>query len=326
MKPKNCFMKKIIISVIGLLFCLYGWSQQNIPSFKSVSKSIKVIHEIQREFKIANQKKDGAYIDFVKDKDGKVPDSITVFKKDTVIELKKIIRNTFGVFGVGNVNKEQLEKFNASGKFSCYIKPLMRNKSELTFFLSFNKNATNTDSLIASTLIFPEVGNNSFLGTMEYAYSFKQIAGLNSYKEHCIVPFFEFSNKSIKASKDTGNAKLASFHFSTVNYTAGCKYLFRFNKTVDSVEHNIDFTLTGYLSYLNIPNQDTSDYRILLKNNTINDKIWALGVKIGIQYNNFSIFADLRQVLGSDKRIPVRELRGFNSNIGVVFNAEILKL
>lgn len=318
-------MKKIIISILAILFCLKGISQQNIPSYKSVSKNLKILHVQQKKIVISNRNINGGFLDTKVNSSGKIPDSIVAFISDTILEFKKIKRNTFGVFGVGNVNKEQLEKFNASGKFSCYIKPLMREKSELTVYLSFNKNASNSDSLIAPTLIFPEVGNNSFLGTVEYAFSLKQQADINSYKEHCLVPFFEFSNKSIKASRDTGNAKLASYHFSTLNYTTGLKYLFRFSKTVDSTEHNVDFTLTGYLSYLNIPNQDTADYRILLKSKTVNDNIWAMGIKIGIQYNNFSIFADLRHVLGSDKRIPIRELRGFNSNIGVLFNADILR-
>ncbi|MBX2933423.1 MAG: hypothetical protein KF825_04205 [Ferruginibacter sp.] len=318
-------MKKIIISFIAILFCLHGVSQQNIPSNKTVSKTIKVINVQQKQFKVSNLQNNGTFIDTKLNELGKIPESINVFKLDTVYEMRRVKRNTFGVFGVGNLNKEQLEKFNASGKFSCYIKPFMSDMSELTFYLSFNKNASNSDSLLAPTLIFPEVGNNSFLGTMEYAFSLKQQADINSYKEHCLVPFFEFSNKSIKASRDTGNAKLASYHFSTLNYTTGLKYLFRFSKTVDSTEHNVDFTLTGYLSYLNIPNQDTADYRILLKSKTVSDNIWAMGIKIGIQYNNFSIFADLRHVLGSDKRIPIRELRGFNSNIGVLFNADILR-
>lgn len=318
-------MKRFVITTMAVLLCLNGICQQNIPSNKTVSKTIKVINVQQKQVKVKNMQSNGAFIDAKLNESGKIPDSINVYKFDTVYEMRKVKRNTFGVFGVGNVNKEQLEKFNASGKFSCFVKPLMRDKSELTFYLSFNKNASNSDSLIAQTLIFPEVGNNSFLGTMEYAISLKQHAELNSFKEHCIVPFFEFSNKSIKASLDTGSAKLASYHFSTLNYTTGLKYLFRFSKTVDSTEHNVDFTLTGYLSYLNIPNQDTTDYRILLKNKTVSDNIWAMGIKIGIQYNNFSIFADLRHVLGSDKRIPIRELRGFNSNIGVLFNADILR-
>ena len=147
---------------------------------------------------------------------------------------------------------------------------------------------------MASTLIFPEVGNNSFLGTAEYAYRFKQDPGERSFKEHYIVPFVEFSNKSIKASQDTGNAKQVLYHFSTLNYTLGCKYVFRYNKTVDSVNHDIYFSMAGYVSYLNIPNQDTADYRILLKSKTISDNLWAVGLKVGVQYNNFLIFADFR--------------------------------
>ena len=316
-------MKKISISIFVLSFCTKAISQQFIPTQKTISEKVREQQVTETLLTIANKDKRGKPFVEKLDEKGKIPDSIQVIKRDTVTVEKIAKKNTFGIFGVGNVNKEQLEKFNASGKFSCYIKPMIRLNSELTFYLSFNKNATNNDSLLASTLIFPEVGNNSFLGTVEYAYRLKQDATDKYVKEHYVVPFFEFSNKNVKASQDTGGAKLASYYFSTLNYTAGCKYLFHFNKKIDSVDHNVDFSLTGYLSYLNIPNQDTADYRILLKSKTINDNLWAIGLKVAMQYNNFSIFADFRHVLGSDKRIPVRELRGFNSNIGVVFNADI---
>ena len=217
-----------------------------------------------------------------------------------------------------------MEKFNASGKFSCYIRPLIKKNYNLSFYLSFNKNATNNDSLLASTLIFPEVGNNSFLGTVEFATKiFRKNNPDLEHNEHFIVPFFEFSHKNINASRDTGNSKSVAYHFSTLNYTLGCKYLFHYKKSIEKTDNDVYFSLAGYLSYLNIPDQDSTDYRILLKSKTLSDNLWSAGLKVVVQYNNFSIFADFRHVLGSATRIPVRELRGFSSNIGVVFNAEI---
>ncbi len=322
-------MKKIIVSAIAFTFCIKAMSQQFIPLQKTVSeqKIIRTTKVIEKTFKVANKAKNGTMIIQKFDENGKPEDSIEVTSKEIVTVEKAAQKKVFGVFGAGNLNKEQLEKFNASGKFSYYIKPMMQERRELTFYLSFNKNATNNDSLLASTLIFPEVGNNSFLGTVEFAYrlSPKKKSGVDDpVKEHYVVPFFEFSNKNIKASKDTGNSKQqASYYFSTLNYTVGCKYLFHYGKTVENDSHDIYFSMAGYLSYLNIPNQDTADYRILLKSKTIKDNLWAVGIKVGVQYNNFSIFADFRHVLGSEARIPVRELRGFNSNIGVIFNADI---
>lgn len=306
-------MRKILVFLFTLAFCFKGITQQIIPMQKSTAMKTKGVLK-----KIANKDQYGHHINILRDPDGTIPDSIT-------IEQKVEDQNIFGVFGVGNLNKEQLEKFNASGKFSCYIRPMIRDNSNLTFYLSFNKNATNSDSLLASTLIFPEVGNNSFLGTVEYSF----LAKGNNPKpnqEHFLVPFFEFSNKNIRASLDTANAKSEAYHFSTLNYTVGLKYLFHYGRTVEKEDNNVYFSLAGYASYLNIPNQDTADYRILLKSKTISDNLWSIGLKAGVQYNNFSIFADFRHVLGTDKRIPVRELRGFNSNIGVVFNAEIFGL
>ncbi len=302
--------------------------QQFIPLQKTVSK--KILREskvIETSRKVVNKDKDGNMVIQELDENGKPIDSIEVISKKIVTVEKKALKKRFGVFGAGNLNKEQLEKFNASGKFSCYIKPLIQEKRELTFYLSFNKNATNNDSLLASTLIFPEVGDNSFLGTVEYACRINKIDTDDGFIENSIVPFFEFSNKNIKASRDTGASKQqVSYYFSTLNYTAGFKYVFHYNKSKDADNHDVYFSMAGYLSYMNIPNQDTADYRILLRSKTISDNLWTVGLKVGVQYNNFSIFADFRHVLGSEARIPVRELRGFNSNIGVVFNADIFGL
>jgi hypothetical protein len=324
-------MKKIIVFALVFNFSVRAKSQQFIPAQKAISgqQVIRTSKVVERTFRVANKRGDGTMNIQTIDESGKPPDSIDVTRKEIVVVEKPAQKKVFGVFGAGNLNKEQLEKFNASGKFSCYVKPLIQERRELTFYLSFNKNATNNDSLLASTLIFPEVGNNSFLGTVEFAYRLrpKEKGDINlPVKEHYIVPFFEFSNKNIKASKDSGNSKQASYYFSTLNYTVGCKYLFHYGKAVENESHDIYFSMAGYLSYLNIPNQDTADYRILLKSKTINDNLWAIGLKVGVQYNNFSIFADFRHVLGSEARIPVRELRGFNSNIGVVFNADIFGL
>ncbi|MEJ7820683.1 MAG: hypothetical protein WKF85_00100 [Chitinophagaceae bacterium] len=61
------------------------------------------------------------------------------------------------------------------------------------------------------------------------------------------------------------------------------------------------------------------------KNPSLSSAVRWWEIKVGFQYNNFQIFADLRHILGDMKSIPIRELRGFNSNIGVVFNAEVFE-
>lgn len=303
-------MKRTLLLLLLALPFNFVFAQQNIPLSKTSSVNVKSVK------KVVNKDKSGAYLDATPDASGKIPDSITVAEKSD--------EKVFGVFGVSSLNKEELEKFNASGKFSCFVRPLINARSNVTVYLSFNKNATNNDSLLASTLIFPEVGNNSFLGTVEYAI---QVDHSNNYnKRHFLVPFFEFSNKNIKVSQDTAEGKTVNYHFSTLNYTLGCKYLFRFSKKVEDKTHDVNFGFAPYLSYLNIPNQDTADYRILLKSKTISDNLWSAGVKVSIQYNFFSVFADFRHVLGSSEKIPVRELRGFNSNIGIILHADLFSL
>ena len=96
--------------------------------------------------------------------------------------------------------------------------------------------------------------------------------------------------------------------------------------------HNLSFFAIPYISVLNIPNEDTVDYRALLIRSAklktgrdlINDKIWTSGIKIGFQINSLQVFADFRSVINKNK-IPIRELKGFHANIGLVFNADVLE-
>ena len=62
---------------------------------------------------------------------------------------------------------------NSSGKASFLFLPLHNDSNSLRINMSVNKNATNNDSLLASTLLFPEIGNHSFLGTVEYVHKMK---------------------------------------------------------------------------------------------------------------------------------------------------------
>ena len=60
-----------------------------------------------------------------------------------------------------------------------------------------------------------------------------------------------------------------------------------------------------------------------------NDKLpsdfTAMGLKISFQYKGFQVFADFRHVPAKEEKIPLRSLRGFNSNIGFVFTTDIIE-
>jgi hypothetical protein len=77
---------------------------------------------------------------------------------------------------------------------------------------------------------------------------------------------------------------------------------------------------------LNIPDEDKPDYREIFNSSKLTDNIFSAGAKITFQINEFQIYGDFRHAFGSSEKIPVKGLKGFSSNIGVVFNAEIFTL
>ncbi|MFT3949550.1 MAG: hypothetical protein QM763_21485 [Agriterribacter sp.] len=222
---------------------------------------------------------------------------------------------TYGIIGIGNVNTEAFKEINSSGKLSGYIRPIKKRNYYLNVNFSFNVNATNNDSLLAGTFLFPDVGTNSFYSSVDFNYKFKSTG-----KElHFICPFFEFANKSVK-----GRIEDSTRYFSTLSYTFGCRYQFLFLND----DEKVSFSIAPFYSIINVPDEDNEDYRYLFSKDiysTLSSSIKSVGVKIAFQYNNFQIFADMRHVLGNDKTVPLRELKGFNSNIGVTFNASIFE-
>lgn len=244
------------------------------------------------------------------------------YRSDVTLDLP-----IFGVSGLGNLNQESLESINASGKFSVFARPLQFRNNSVSIYASINKNASNNDSLIFNKLIFPEIGSSSFIGALQFDKYWKY----DSCTGHVLSGFFEFGYKKIVSDSSFKNQKL---YFNSLSYTAGFKYIYGFSRKSgngDSAQTNLSFFAIPYVSALNIPDEDTSDYKALIiraagkdvQSDLIKDNIYCLGVKLGFQINSLQVFADFRGVLGKT-RTPVRELQGFHANLGFIFNADVL--
>jgi len=231
--------------------------------------------------------------------------------KDKVISFEDI--TNWGIYGIGNLNTESFNNLNAAGKVSGYKRLDRSRGSFTTLYFSFNKNATNNDTLLAGTFLFPDIGNTAAALTLEHTSVICQKG--NTF--HLLSPFIEFSHKNIKVEKEKDGLK----EFSTLNYILGLRY----QNWTPSEEMDVSFSVAPYLSIVNVPDEDNEDYRFLFNAPKLRSDIWSFGFKFLVQFNNFQAFADLRSVLGTEKSIPVRELRGFNSSIGIVFNADIIE-
>lgn len=255
-------------------------------------------------------------------------DALSGYKRDNSNSIKLPVA---GLYGASNLNEESFKSLNASGKASFYFRPMTYRNKAVTVYTSYNINASNNDSILYSTLIFPEVGKNSFLGTVEWT-SFWSRSTLKGKVGHTLAPFFEFSHKNIRTDSSEKGKPLS---FATLNYTTGIKYTFNVLKTAadeDEKDTEASLSLSAYLSYLNIPDEDIEPYRAILSKGkifdpvTLDDSFWSLGLKIGGQFKSFGIFADFRAVLGKESKLPLTELRGFHSNIGLIINTEIFHL
>ncbi len=301
-------MKTYIL--ILLLFCSFtSFSQQSISSKLFFKTHVAPANKIDPKDNFWNEKQNTG--DTSK---GKEP--ATNKSKSTLL----------GIYGVGNLNTEAFNAINSSGKLSLFVKPLSLVKDDITVYLSFNKNATNNDTLLASTLIFPEVGNHSFLGTLDYSHLYSGTN--NDSTNHALGAFAEFSYKKIKKEIEDDKSQKLEKRFSTLNYTIGLKYSFRFTR----LGYYGSLSFSPYISWFNIPDEDSADFRAVasknfkpINNHLLTDHFKSFGLKTTFQINDFAIFADFRQVVRKDD-LSVRELRGFNANIGVVFNAKIFEL
>lgn len=246
-------------------------------------------------------------------------DSVAVMIE--IIEKKNAI-NRFGIFGYGNLNAENEQKINGSSKFSCYFVPVVSSNQRFQSIvnLSFNKNATNSDTLVGSTLLFPELGNAAFIGTLEAQW---RLGDLNKKPNFFLSAFGEFGLKNVKAKiNDT------AFTFDILNYTLGGRFSYNYSFEVkqgdEMVQRNATFSIIPYIHFSNIPNEDNEDYRTIFKEDKLPSVLFSLGVKVLAQYHHFGIFADLKSMT-KNAEINNRDIKGFNSNIGVVVSGELLQ-
>lgn len=247
--------------------------------------------------------------------------SDTTTKK--VLEIKQRAIPILMIFGIGNINEESLSNINSSGKIAFRLTPYQSKNSNFSFTISANKNVTNNDTLLASTLLFPEIGNHSFIGTLEFS---KEIDLKDFKTSNFFSPFYEFAYKQVKKDiNDTISKSTTDKRFAIINHTIGAKLILRYNDVFEG-----GFSIIPYLSFFNVADEDKEDYNYIAKQNfkflnnamDINDNFTAFGIKTVLEINKFQFFADFRHVIRNES-IQVRELRGLKANIGFVFNANI---
>lgn len=252
-------------------------------------------------------------------------DSLKVGYKFSEIEGQPIIKELkyptkrFGIYGYGNINDAQ-NALNASGKFNCYFIPLVSNNTRHTIItnLSYNINASNSDTLLESKLIFPELGNSSFIGTIDYLINIDDLKINNSNKNYLSL-FGEIAYKNIKLTKENEDLE-----FDVLNYTVGFRYIYKykFNNPLTEKDEIAALSLSPYLNFTNIPNEDNMVYANAIGNTDAPSMLAGLGTKVMAGFNNFGVFTDFRYMF-IHQNFNNRSMQGFIANLGFVVSAEI---
>lgn len=224
----------------------------------------------------------------------------------------------YGLYGIGNLNTESFNNVNGSGKLAGYVVFGQNKFYSTSAYIAVNRNATNNDSTLASTLLFPDVGKSSFIGTFNY------IRKIN-HTNHFLGGFCEGAFKFIKGErtiKTTGRD--TSLLFSILDWRFGVRYIKHLTPPAAGAVP-ATFGASIFLNYYNIPDEDNGDYRFIFDNNAMPSDFWGFGAKITMEVNKVALFADFRHVFGSEIKMPNRDLRGFNLNVGVVFNGDLFE-
>jgi hypothetical protein len=310
-------MKKIIFLFI-ICIPFYLVAQQNLPTtgFYRESSKYKSLKKLEKEitatFKKANLS-DAEKENYKKEiiANWRIRDSI-----------EKLDTTHFRVLGIGNISDETLKSLNAGGKLAIgFCSNPFNDTWQGNYFASFNKNSSNTDSAISTTLVFPEAGSHSFLFT-SFWKSFKNPQnGLYNYNGL----FLEFVSKKITNKKDTTDPKSQVVSINSLHYTAGYKWGFSKMGTVKGELYETACDLSIFASFVNIPDEDHDRFQTIANLQARNNSFFMIGAKVSFELNGFQIFADLRHVFGNKNKLPLTDLHGFSSNIGVAFTADILR-
>lgn len=220
----------------------------------------------------------------------------------------------YQITGIGNLNEASLQNVNASGAISGTIRPFIRDKWMVQADFTFNINASNSDSLLGTTLVFPETGSDNFYGRLAVNHMLNFDTSLHNFD--WISMYYEFSNKFIKETADS------TINFSIHSHTLGVSFTYLYADD----NNKIALSAGPYLSWIRIPGNAAAGYQKLYKQDI--DSLAApplymncWGIKIVFQINDFSIFADFRNVYS--KNVTTASLRGEHLSLGLGFNARI---
>lgn len=315
------------ISLIALISILYyaadaqqyisnrSFRSSTVQKFVRQTKVSKVENEFKKTITTKNMKNGDSTITIRNEKSDTL--LVGTVQSDTI----SIRKDRFGITGIGNLNSENVQKLNGSAKISCYFVPVQSKRLQTILIFSFNKNASN-DSILSSTLLFPESGNSSFIGTLDQSWTFD-----NPFNyRNTVAILAEFSLKNISTTVNKSD-----IHFDILNYTLGLRYTFdyKFNSIENDKEEEkfASLSIIPYFNICNIPNEDVEDYKLAFiknQNENLPDELYSWGIKVMVQYQQLGVFADFKQMMNSID-IQNRDIKGFNSNIGIAISTDIFK-
>ncbi len=228
-------------------------------------------------------------------------------------------KSRFELKGQGSFNADVLKTFYASGKINGQFN-FYNEKDDLfsSFLIGINKNASNTDSINISDLIFPELGSAALVANYQYFSVLKDFTNHKRDRYLTGGPFFDFNLKSVRSKDDSTDKKIL---FDILNYTTGytVRYIIKDKKYPISVGAQVYFT------FHNLPNEDTPAFQIFLKSTDNTKNYKSAGMKFNFNIKDYKFYIDTRHIF-NDKNIKNSHFNGFQYNIGTAINTTMFNL
>lgn len=180
------------------------------------------------------------------------------------------------------------------------------------------------DSLDLNSLMFPDAANSGVQLYPVWHYWFSADPGSKIAHRLSFECSFSLRQVVVKNLVNTKTNTEAKLNFSVLNYNISpLRYSFYY--TTDKDQKFI-FTISPYLNYFNIPNEDVTMFNMLFPNNDPlfkpNEKSFmkSFGLKVIGTFNGFSLFADVRQNLNTNNLMDSNPYKGFVFNVGFAQN------
>ncbi len=222
----------------------------------------------------------------------------------------------FSINGKGSFNQATIDEINGSGKIDVDFLISTKHKENTNKYnlfwanIGLNKNATNGDSNIISSIVFPDLGKNSIASSLNYSRVYT-----NSNFATMLGASIDFN---LKTFKKYDSARSNATQFDNLNFTLNAPIHIMYTSKLFPIALGV----IPNISWHNIVNEDAPNLQKIVGDSVYGKGFHSLGVKLEVTLNNaFCIYGDMRSMYFKESATTNSD---FVYNVGIAFRAPIL--